>query len=470
LTRALAPTVLLACSLGSAGAETRAGYGGTVHVPLASTLLGLDPLSPLPGEGELAALVYDTPFRLDNGRPRPHLASALDNPDGALRARLRLRPDVRFHDGTPLRASDLAASLARALGAPGGWTLGPIRAVRAVADDLLELDLSRPAPDLPLLLTTPAAAVLPGGAPRARPLGSGPFAVDKWERQAAQLRAFNGYFAGRPFVDRLLARAFATRAEEAGSYEVGALEASRHGKSAFDGGAPKHATLVADGPATITVFLALGRALPDELARPLGTALSLGIDRERLRRLTAGPSVATAAAAPAILGGPAVRPPFDPARARAGLETALAGRRPRVGLLVDGSRADERAIADRLLAELVRLGIDVTLEPADPAVYRARLESRRYQLALGSSLPPAPDGGLAELALLAAVDAPAARALLARSPATVGMVALEAARVVPLVHRAPRLHHVAELRGLTLDFAGRASWADVHFGPRPWPR
>src|SRR5262249_37438723 len=161
------------------------------------------------------------------------------------------------------------------------------------------------------------------------------------------LRAYPGHFAGRPFLDRLLLRAFASRSEEAGSYEIGALEASRHGPSAFEGGAPKHATLVVDGPTTVTVFLALGWALPEELVRPLQAALVGALGRERLRRLASGPSVAAAAAAPAALGGPSTRPQADPARARAALEAALPGRHLRVGLLVDSSRADDRAIADR---------------------------------------------------------------------------------------------------------------------------
>jgi hypothetical protein len=175
--------------------------------------------------------------------------------------------------------------------------------------------------------------------------------------------------------------------------------------------------------------------------------------------------VAAGAAIPPALGGPPAHPLAEPARARAALEAALPGRRLHVGLLVDGARPDDRAIADRLLAELIRLGVEVTLELAEPAEYQARLESRRYQLALGSAQPPAPDGALAELALLAAVDPAAARAALARAPALAGTVALDAARVIPLLHRAARLHHVAELRGLGLDFAGRASWPDAHFSP-----
>jgi peptide/nickel transport system substrate-binding protein len=443
---------------GVARAETRPSYGGVVHAALASTPVGLDPASLAPGDAEVTQLIYDAPFRLDSGRPRPHLALALENPEGALKARLRMRSDVRFHDGTALGAADVAASLTRALKLPGGWMLGPIRAARAVSEDTVELELARPAPDLPLLLATPAAVVLPGGALRPRPVGTGPFSVEKVDKQAVSLKANPACFAGRPHLDRLVLRAFASRTEEAGSYEIGALEASRHGASAFEGGAPKHATVVVDGPATLTLYLALGRGLPDAVARPLAAALALGIDRERLRRLHPGASVAAAGPVPPALGGALGRPPFDPARARALLPGPL-----KVGLVVDGSRFDDRAVADRLLAELARLGLDVSVEVVDAPVYAWRLENGRYDLLLGSSPPPVPDGGLAALALVAAVDPAAARAALARAPADPGAPSTTA-RVIPLVHRAARLHHTAELRGLVVDAAGRASWAEAYLG------
>ena len=198
-----------------------------------------EPLSGEPGDAEVAALVFDTLFRVDAGKPRPHLLVSFDNSD--THARLVLRTDIKFHDGTPLRAADVAASLNHALKFPAGWMLAPITAARAVGDDVVELTLSRPAPDLPWLLATPAAAVLPGGTPRPRPVGSGPFAVDKTERGGVTLRAWEGYFGGRPYLDHLQLRSFASRTEEAGAYEIGALQASRHGTSAFESGAPRHA-------------------------------------------------------------------------------------------------------------------------------------------------------------------------------------------------------------------------------------
>src|SRR5205823_15053464 len=124
------------------------------------------------------------------------LALALDNSE--LRARLTLRPEVRLQDGSVLKAAEVAASLMRALASPAGWTLAPIVSARALGDDVVELQLARPAPDLPLLLSTPAAMVAK----------SGPFAVDKLDHGGVALKAFGEHFAGRPYLDKLLLNSF----------------------------------------------------------------------------------------------------------------------------------------------------------------------------------------------------------------------------------------------------------------------
>jgi peptide/nickel transport system substrate-binding protein len=442
---------------------------------LASAPVSLDPLSTALGDEELAALVYDTPFRVDaTGQPRPHLAVSLDPPPppseglaAGTRARLRIRTDVRFHDGTPVRAADVAASLQRALRDPGGWSLGPVKAARAIGDDLVELELTRPAPDLALLLSTPAASITPNGAAptAARAIGSGPFAVEGaalgGDNPAVKLAANPSCFAGRPYLDTLSLRAFASRTEEGQSFEVGTLKAARHGGSAFATPGARRPAVLVDGPVMLTGFLAIGRLVPDEVAGPLRSAMASGIDRERLRRQVREPARAAVDAAPPALGGTDGRPTWDAAGAKAIIDQRFPNRL-KLTLMLDRSRFDDRALGDRLLVELGRLGIDLTLEPVDAATYQQRLASQKYELALGTTAPPAPNGGLAELAVLAAVDPAQARAILQRSPAQPGAPELKTARVLPLYHRAARAHVVPELRGLALDGAGRLSWPDAH--------
>jgi peptide/nickel transport system substrate-binding protein len=441
--------------------ETRAAYGGAAQAALPSALATFDPLRGGLGDLEVAALIFDAPYALDAaGRPRKQLALALDNPSGALRARLTVRGDLRFSDGTPLTAHDVAASLMRALREPGGWMLGPLKAARALGDDQVELELSRETPELPLLLATRAAAITPGGAaPGKRPVGSGPFVVEALDAQAVRLGPNPSCFAGRAYLQSLTLRSFGARSEETGSFAVGALQALRHAPPAF----PRRAAVERDGAQTITGVIAVGRG-PD--AERLRRVLSLALNRERLRRAVGESAVVAADGVPPALRPQAsapLKPAYDPARARAEVTQRWPGAPPHLGLLIDASRFDDRDLAERILADLGRVGIEIAIESVDAAQYQARLESGRYDLALGAVAPPAPDAGLASLAALALVDPAAARAALASAPAP---VSLEGTRVVPLFHRTARLWHVAELHGLELDGAGRASWADAWWSGR----
>ncbi|MGZ3408227.1 MAG: ABC transporter substrate-binding protein, partial [Polyangia bacterium] len=420
---------------------------GAVQAAMASAPTTFDPLHGGLGDAEVAALVYDTPFAIADGRPRPSLALALDNAEGATRARLTLRPDVRFSDGTLLTARDVAASLARALRDPAGWMLAPIKSARAISEETVELELWRATPELALLLSTPAAAVTPAGAaPGKRPIGSGPFVVDSSDGAGVRLSANPTAFAGRAYLQSLTLRAFVARSDEAGAYEVGSIQVARHPLVALDATGPRRAAITVDGAQLLTGFVAVGRIADADVVRRV---LALAINRERLRRLTVREPAAV------------VKAPYDPGRAKSEAERKWPNARPKLSLLVDASRFDDRDVAERILADLARAGIDLAIDAVDAATYQARVEAGRFELYLGTSAAPAPDAALATLALAAAVDPAAARAALQR--AAFATIDLETTRVVPLYVRSARLFVAPELRDLTVDGAGRAAWADAHW-------
>src|SRR5262249_22276414 len=150
----------------------------------------------------------------------------------------------------------------------------------AAGDDVVELELSRPAPDLALLLATPAASVTPGGAaPGDRPVGSGPFTLAS-AADGIRLNANAGHFAGRPYLDALTLRATPGRTGGAQRSEAGALDAPR--QAAAMPGARRSSEAI-EGPRALIGFVAAGHSLTDDAAGPLMTALKLGVDRERLR-------------------------------------------------------------------------------------------------------------------------------------------------------------------------------------------
>lgn len=147
----------------------------------------------------LLANVYEPLVRQGaDGTLEPVLATSWTNPD-ARTWRLELRPGVRFHDGGPFTADDVAFTIARGLEAPDSW-------IRSVAPTLegvsvrgplaVELRTSEPAA---LLLHQLAAVLLMGrGREPGRPVGTGPYRVVSFRPEDVELARFDGYWGGRP--------------------------------------------------------------------------------------------------------------------------------------------------------------------------------------------------------------------------------------------------------------------------------
>ena len=126
---------------------------------------------PLDGDAFDAAVrgaVFDTLTDVGaDGLLRGELATEWNSDADARDWTLRLRRDVRFHDGAPFTAEDAVQSLA-ARGFPMADLDAPERHV-------LRLKLAAPNPHLPYLLADPALVMLPAGRVTDSPLGTGPY-------------------------------------------------------------------------------------------------------------------------------------------------------------------------------------------------------------------------------------------------------------------------------------------------------
>jgi peptide/nickel transport system substrate-binding protein len=135
-----------------------------------------------------ALMVYDTLFGLDaNMQPQPQMLEGFATEPDGLRWTLTLRGGLRFHDGEPVLARDVVASLARWGKADGfGQQLyAATEEVTAPDDRTVIFRMKRPFPQLPSALakvTTVVPAIMPArlaAAPPSQPvreiIGSGPF-------------------------------------------------------------------------------------------------------------------------------------------------------------------------------------------------------------------------------------------------------------------------------------------------------
>ncbi|HSD72180.1 MAG TPA: ABC transporter substrate-binding protein, partial [Thermoanaerobaculia bacterium] len=183
-------------------AAARHAGGGVIQVPIAGVVRSLDPaIDSTVEKGETLPNVFETLTRQTEGAVViPWLVSEITSENDGLRYRFRLRPGIRFHDGRRMTARDVRHSFERLLldhESDTRWPLSPIRGARRLLDkegtDLegfhivspteFYIDLVKPVPFFPALMSEPAAAIVPEGTTRVRGtwrdqcVGSGPFRV-----------------------------------------------------------------------------------------------------------------------------------------------------------------------------------------------------------------------------------------------------------------------------------------------------
>lgn len=180
----------------------------------------------LPGQGNfsnpginVALAIYDPLLRRNaSGEPTPYLAESLE-PNETLDAwTLTLRPDVRFHDGTPLDAAALKTVFDEYLKAPDSNLAGSVADVTAVdiVDDLtIVYRLAETNAAFPSVLTgavgwpfSPTAAKAAGEDAGSQPVGTGPFVFTSWQRDNRLVvqRNTDYWRPGLPYLDEIVFR------------------------------------------------------------------------------------------------------------------------------------------------------------------------------------------------------------------------------------------------------------------------
>ncbi len=484
-----AAAVLVPAPGPGARAETRPGYGGSIVATLSGEPVSLDPVAARShAELTVAGLVFDGLYRVRaDGTIVPQLAAAMPEiGDGAV-VRIPLRAHVAFHDGSALDAGDVVASLRRLSKSAAGWLLAPIEAI-ARDGDAVVLTLRDPSAPVAALLAAPQAAITPdGAAPSARaPVGTGPFRLESIDRakRRAVLVANDAHVRGRPYLDQVELRWFAARGDEARGFEGGKLQLSVRGATSVANASPRYKAGVVEGSATLLTFVGFGKAHARVTAdKDFRRALGLAIARGGLESIGAGERVEpTVDPVPVDLGG---RGLADGARAAdvAGAEAALARAAERVPalataargqltleILVDRTRFDDRDAADKVVVALDKLGVDGSVTELDAADFARRVGAGDCDLWIGQLPASGSDPSLLWGAAFAAGGDGWAKTQLAGGSIDPGKARAEfLARwpILPLVHRALRVHHRSDVRGVTLDVAGRIGLADLFLWGSP---
>ena len=235
-----AATGLSGCSSGS-GAST--GTTGPAGAPVrggsltVGTMAEIDGFSPSRNRWDTNGLlyantVYDPLMAVAvDGSIQPYLARSLV-PNAAFDTwTLTLRPDVVFHDGTPLTAEVVVHNFAalRSSALTGGALKG-VASVTAPDDRTVVFALTAPTTGFAAALTTQAGYIVAQATldhPTAPPVGTGPFVYSSWQPNGHFTATRNPHYwqPGLPHLDSITFRPVPDTTQREDSLRTGSVDA-----------------------------------------------------------------------------------------------------------------------------------------------------------------------------------------------------------------------------------------------------
>ena len=327
-------------------------------------------------------LLYDALTQLtpDATQMVPALAERWEQSADGLTYTFTLRKDARFHDGTPVDAQAVKVSYERQFvaGSPF-YSTSPTNAYEQVLSGLIKdiqitdpltviitLRYPRPHQFAIVKVVSPQALSRHGLHLTRTPIGTGPYRLERWEKDRIILSSFARAWHGRPRLQQVIfpfipETQAAMEGLEAGEYDL-VNEVPPHLFERM--AAAAHLRLLKVGGLNLR-FLGMQVGRPALQDRRVREAIVRAVDRDRLAtHLGRGAMIpARGPLPPASLGyDPQVRQPaFDPGRARALLQEAGAASGPTLRLLYNASLEDWSEVVQAVRSDFRKVGIGVEL-------------------------------------------------------------------------------------------------------------
>lgn len=301
-----------------------------------------------------------------------------------------LRDDVVFHDGTPVRADAVKASLDRALTLPQSTVKGQLSMISGVevVDPLtVRVSTNRPAVDLPFVLSTgPGSIINPKSIGRADldtvPDGSGPYTASSvrlgdgvtyerapsyWDPEAGKLKGIDirGITNDNARLSALRSGEIDAMLSKVGQYEQTSDLGDDFGFHSYP------------AAATYAIFLNTERPNIDQVK--VRQALNYAVNREELDQgVLAGQCAPNAQpltqvfAGDGYLAAPPVAYTHDVAKAKQLLAEAGLPNGFEMRMLVGSGLSPQDRMAPVLQAQLAQIGVKLTIEAQDPVQVNAQ--------------------------------------------------------------------------------------------------
>jgi ABC-type transport system substrate-binding protein len=400
--------ILVALIAGACGGSPSGAASGTARISISAPTV-LDPAAS--GDAQSSAVIaqfFETLTAIDESlQLQPALAESWRVEEGGLRIVFRLRPDLRFSDGSPLRAGDVVRSWLRVIDpdepSPLSTLLDDVRGASAYvsgegtaeevglrADDAagdVIVDLVRPSSEFPSIVAGSTFGVVPPGIddpaalrPGDRFVASGGYRLADESASEMTLEANPNYWAGKPALDRITILTDLGGASPVERFESGELDYAQI--SGFDASWIAYDEVLGPQlrsvPSMATDFYGFDTTVAPFDDIRVRQAFGAAVDWRRIARLAVDDATAVAnSMVPPGIPGRSDRdmlPEHDPAAGRALLaEAGYPGGAgfPDVTLVTGGSAYDEAVVA-----ELEReLGVMVNAENMAFGDYFDRLDT-----------------------------------------------------------------------------------------------
>jgi len=359
---------------------------GTLIIAQGTDAVSLDPaLATDSPSATVNSHIYETLFELTTeSEIVPHLASDFEVSGDGLTWTITIREGVTFHDGTPLTATEVKASLDRFIDPDNAFTfrflLSRIQEINVLDTYTVELKLSEVFAPLLAHLTHSSTAIVKTDVPDldAAPMGTGPFQFVSWERgQRIDLERYEGYWDSKPGIEGLRFLAVPENTTRMALVETGEAHVAVRVPPqdiARLNAAP--GVTVQNVPSVRTIYIYFNHASGPFTDERLRQAVNYAVNKEEIAEFVLGGAVrpSDAPISPGIFGyTPVGFYEYDPEKARQlmaeagfpdGFSTTLYS--------PNGRYLQDIQVSEAIQSQLAEVGIDAQIETLEWAAYLAK--------------------------------------------------------------------------------------------------